>query len=232
MQDCKFYIRSTNIDFVEKQRNILNLINAFDKEKDEKQTEDPGRNSAEPMEVDNTSERASLKRKRSETKHFRGKESIFKKPIDLPPRFRVRDIPDHQRNPHKWVKYTLGDVSPDDMTNQSNTAAALSFLRELEERKRKEIPDDNKEEVRRIIFKPSHQLTKRTHEPVVEETSNADRTECLKTSVFRSSKLVMPEYVVGMEKKSKPKKIRKDNSQSTPRKEVALNHLYDNEDDE
>ncbi|XP_049860426.1 uncharacterized protein LOC126354671 [Schistocerca gregaria] len=230
MQDCKFYIRSTNTDFVEKQRNILNLINAFDQEKHEKEKEDPDRSCAEPMEVDSTCERVSLKRKRSETKHFRGKESIFKKPIDFPPRFRVRDIPDHQRNPHKWVKYTLGDVSPDDMTNQSNTAAALSFLRELEERKQKQTPEGNKEEVRRIIFKPSHQVAKKTSEQLVEETSNASRTECLKTSVFRSSKLVMPEYVVGMEKKTRPKKIKKDNSQSTLRK-VSLNHLYENEDE-
>ena len=36
-------------------------------------------------------------------------------------------------NSHKWEKYSLDDVSNDDMTKENNTRAALSFLKELED---------------------------------------------------------------------------------------------------
>lgn len=203
------------------------------------------------MEVDeydrSSSSRDDRKRKR-ETKKFRGKESIFKRPEGPAPRATFRNIPDYHRNPHKWVKYTLDDVSNEDMTDRSNTQAAMSFLRELKARRKKEEVNQCEETMNvepcrsnlensiemqfkskkrtlksEIMFrKPQNEITENS-EPIVIKSD--DRP------VFRSSKIVLPEYVVGQ----KPKKI---NKQKLPiikvdrSKELKLDHLQEPDEEE
>nr|CAD7262765.1 unnamed protein product [Timema shepardi] len=76
-----------------------------EKEKDERQKNSPNATKAiaEGMNVISTT---SLKRKRTAMKQFRGKESIFKRPEALPPRFKNKDVPDYHKHPHKWVRHS------------------------------------------------------------------------------------------------------------------------------
>lgn len=160
-------------------------------------------------------------RRRRETKRFRGRESIFKRPEVPAPRATFRDVPDYHKNPHKWIKYSLSDVSNEDMTDQSNMRAALSFLREIRARKRRQAVerDDAEDEsmdideesqaqqdravfrskkrkmASSIMFKKPREATAECSEPVVVETNEKP--------VFKSSKIILPEYVVG----ERPKKI-------------------------
>ena len=50
---------------------------------------------------------------------------------DSRPRYhhrRAQKVPDHLQHPERWVKYDLGGVSSDDLSEQANTAAAFAFL--------------------------------------------------------------------------------------------------------
>ncbi|XP_031826350.1 uncharacterized protein LOC116424287 [Nomia melanderi] len=171
-----------------------------------------------------------------ETRRFRGKESIFKRPEGPAPRAANRSIPDYHRNPHKWKKYSLDDVSNDDMTDQSNTRAALSFLKELrarrltEQRKDAEKMDVTEKEQTEIIFKPKkikptleikfkkpgNNVGKTLNEPIIVDHDDKP--------VFRSSKIIMPEYVIGQKHK---KKIKKDKpvQKVDCLKQLKLDHL-------
>merc|ERR1719228_454953 len=65
------------------------------------------------------------------------KPETFKRPTSFrKPQRKPNYIPDHRKNPHKWTKYTLEDVSADQMSDRSNTKAALQFLTELKDQKR------------------------------------------------------------------------------------------------
>nr|XP_012225643.1 PREDICTED: protein TSSC4 [Linepithema humile] len=198
------------------------------------------------MEVDECGRSSTLredrKRKR-ETKKFRGKESIFKRPEGPAPRATFRNIPDYHRNPHKWVKYSLDDVSSEDMTDRSNTQAAMSFLRELKARRKNEEVNQYEENMDvepcksnlqdsvEMQFKSKKRTLKSQitfRKPQNEATENSE-TVIIKSDdrpVFRSSKIILPEYVVGQ----KPKKI---NKQDRPvikidrSKELKLDHLQE-----
>ncbi|XP_058066366.1 U5 small nuclear ribonucleoprotein TSSC4 [Anopheles bellator] len=64
---------------------------------------------------------------------YRGRESIFKRPsAPIGQCLKRANLPDYQRNPHKWTKYTLEDV---DTSERTNTAAAFSFLKQIEEQR-------------------------------------------------------------------------------------------------
>jgi Tumour suppressing sub-chromosomal transferable candidate 4 len=41
---------------------------------------------------------------------------------------------DHRRNPQSWTKYSLADVTTDQLSDRSNTSAALDFLKQLRRR--------------------------------------------------------------------------------------------------
>jgi len=175
-------------------------------------------------------------KQKRQTKRFRGKESIFNRPQGPAPRAKCKVIPDYHKNPHKWVKYSLDDVSNEDMTDRSNTQAAMSFLKELKERKKKEeVKQHQKMDVEsckeqqqtefkykqdtstsQIIFKKP-QITETTENSEVIIESD-DRP------IFKSSKIILPEYQVGL----KPKKICRRN-QSVIKvdrsKELKLDHL-------
>lgn len=184
---------------------------------------------------------------RIEMKRFRGKESIFKQPEGPAPRAVNRSVPDFHKNPHKWKKYSLDDVSNDDMTEESNTRAALSFLKELKARKSIEKvresekmdideSDLNKGNEMKILFK-----TKKRKIPVEIEfkkpesntstVSNVSIIENDDKPVFRSSKIIMPEYVVGQKKKKKDKKERQPVKIDRSR-QLKLDHLEELDEEE
>lgn len=181
-------------------------------------------------------------RQKKETKRFRGKESIFKRPEGPAPRANIRNIPDYHRNPHKWVQYTLDDVSTEDMTERSNTQAAMSFLRELKARRKEEVGEYEEEmdidpcessaqdptETRFKSKKLSSQIKFR--KPRMKETAD-DIAELNEKSIFKSSKIILPEYVIGQRPKRTPKQnqpvVKVDRS-----KEFKLDHLQEPDEEE
>ncbi|XP_043261566.1 uncharacterized protein LOC122402661 [Colletes gigas] len=191
--------------------------------------------------------RAGQKRK-SELKRFRGKESIFKRPEGPAPRAVNRSVPDYHRNPHKWMRYSLDDVSNDDMTEQSNTRAALSFLKELKARRSlKQIDGEREMDVDEIASTGNDQTKTGFTSKKVKAISDIefkkperDAVETLNTSiviehndkpVFRSSKIIMPEYVVGQKQKKKNKKEKR--LEKVDRlKQLKLGHLEEFDEDD
>ncbi|XP_015597894.1 protein TSSC4 [Cephus cinctus] len=151
------------------------------------------------------------RKRKTETKQFRGKESLFKRPGAPAPRVNLRSIPDHHKNPHKWTKYSLDDVSNEDMTEHSNAQAAFSFLREL--RARKEMEEDREEQMdidhsirskEKVAFKtrkdrpPIEFKRPKEHESEVHGAPViVEQEDCV---TFQSSKIIMPEYVVGQKR--------------------------------
>src|SRR5699024_3675435 len=105
----------------------------------------------------------------------------------------MKTIPDFKKNPHKWKKYSLADVKDEDMSDRSNTKTALSFLNELKSRNIMDTSDSEStsEEPRKIVFNKL---------PSTLKTTSLNNKEEVKSS-FRSSKVVMPEYVVGQKVK-------------------------------
>jgi len=176
-------------------------------------------------------------KQKRETKRFRGKKSIFNRPQGPAPRAKCKIIPDYHKNPHKWVKYSLDDVSNEDMTDQSNTQAAMSFLRELKERKKKEganqyqkMDVDSYKEQQQIQSKykqhtsTSQMIFKKPQITETTENSGAVIVESDDKPIFKSSKIILPEYQVGL----KPKKICKRNQpviKVDRSKELKLDHL-------
>lgn len=197
-------------------------------------------------------------KRKSETKRFRGKESIFKRPEGPAPRSVSRNIPDYRRNPHKWMKYSLDDVSNDDMTDRSNTQVALSFLKELKARKSQEQLDkkrmdisniareknteikmdiDTAEEVQgKVTFKP-RTIRKASEiefkKPVTLEMGGMcsviiDHDE---NPMFRGSKIIMPEYIVGQKQRRKTKR-EKSSVKIERTKQLRLDHLEELDEEE
>lgn len=236
-EDPTFFVKSGDGGFADRQKNIFDKLTVVEKETNERQQALGLQSAGMCTSVGNSRPMPSRKRCRSEMKQFRGKESIFKKPDAPPPRFKNRDVPDYHRNPHKWVKYSLGDVSPDDMSEKSNTAAALTFLREIEERKNQQKMEVDSEPIH-ITFKPKdktkifsqHDSSVNIVSPL---TSDVRTTDVDEKPHFRSSKLIMPEYVVGMTKKKKEKKREKaDTLPETVTSQIKLQHLMDEDDGE
>ncbi|XP_076171521.1 uncharacterized protein LOC143148751 [Ptiloglossa arizonensis] len=203
------------------------------------------------MTIDESNKSKNLRigqKRKIETKRFRGKESIFKRPEGPAPRAVNRNIPDYHRNPHKWMKYSLDDVSNDDMTEQSNTRAALSFLKELKARRSLEqIEGAGKMDVdeitstehdqSKVVFKSKKikaisDIEFKKPESDTEKTQNTpiiiDHND---KPVFRSSKVIMPEYVVGQKQKKKSKKEKL--LQKVDRlKQLKLDHLEELDEEE
>lgn len=209
-----FNLKATNADFAQRQKNVFDQLKVL--ENNRKNT-----TNSNSMEIDdevNTNRR----NQRSITKHFRGKESIFKKPQNIAPKNFINRIPDFKKNPHKWTRYSLDDVRDEDISDKGNTKAALSFLKELEDRNNQDTDcnQGQREQVpTKIIFKK--------HTSTVISPKQEENPESSKPS-FRSSKVVMPEYVVGqkMKKEKKNKSIKAGKG-----KELKLDHLLDDEDE-
>lgn len=222
-EDPTFFIKSGDERFVYRQKNIFDKLTVAEKERNERQQEED-HHSQNNNSLSTGSCTLSLRRVRSEMKQFKSKESIFTRPLAPPPRFKSRGVPDYHRNPHKWIKYSLEDVSQEDMSDQSNTAAALSFLKEMRERKRQQEMAVEDKAPGHITFKQPKNKTKLF-----------SQNDAITRPSFRSSKLIMPEYVVGMSKKKDKKKHDKhghllQNENITS--EIKLQHLRDDDDDD
>lgn len=202
--------RHDETSFSDRQKNLFDqLLKAEDVNKDKITTTES------PMEIISVVNNNSInKRKRPEkTKCFRGKESIFKRPEEpLSKCLPVRRMPDFHKNPHKWTKYSLDDVKIEDTSDRANTTAALSFLREMEQRKSEKMNVD----VVEIFTKPQFNKSALLHKKTLEEEKLA----------FRGSKIVMPEYVVG-QKKTVKKNTASKSTKNISAKEIKLNHLLD-----
>lgn len=208
-----------NTDFVNRQKSVFGDLDALVKNSERHV------NALNPSKrnLSETEERKLIKRQRSDMREFRGQESIFKRPeAPAPSRF-MKSIPDFQKHPDKWTKYTLSDVSQDDMSEKSNTAAAMSFLRELKAKKDAEAMDMDGETKTITFKKPSS---------YVKSNPESDNEMDLQSTSFKSSKVVMPEYVVG--EKKKPKKSAKPKSidKGDKLKEIKLGHLLEEDDGE
>jgi len=221
-EDPTFFVKSGDERFVYRQKNIFDKLTVAEKERNERQQEADHHNKNNNS-LSTGNHTLSLRRARSEMKQFKRKESIFTRPLAPPPRFKSRGVPDYQRNPHKWIKYSLEDVSQEDMSDQSNTAAALSFLKEMRERKRQEMAVEDKAPGHITFKQPKNKTKLLSQHGVITQSS------------FRSSKLIMPEYVVGMSKKKGKKKHDKHDhltQNENITSEIKLQHLTEEEEDD
>lgn len=213
--------KNTHLNFTNRQKNLFEEL-----DKAQKNVRLTHLTSETPM--DTNEFMSTNKRKRSETKHLQGRESIFKRPEEpLSKCLPLRSAPDFKRNPHKWVKYSLGDVKYEDMSEQSNTSAALSFLRELEERKCKTENAEEREE--KVMFKRRNIKPQFQHSAIAK--SHVQESKCDEKVIFKGSKIVMPEYVVGQ--KTKTSKLSKTPKEKTNEKikEIKLDHLLEDDED-
>ncbi|XP_034480726.1 uncharacterized protein LOC117786524 [Drosophila innubila] len=153
-------------------------------------------------------------------RRLRGKESIFKKPeLPIARCLKPRKTPDYQVNPHKWKKYSLSDV---DISDQTNSAAALSFLREMDAQRETET-DDGDNEARaghKIEFKKKSKLNRNLKKIEQDEVEDVE----LDKPQLRGSKLIMPEYVIG-QKSARKSKNQQSSSQSRAAGKLQLSHL-------
>lgn len=102
-----------------------------------------------------------------------------------------------------------------------NTTAAFNFLKELEDRDQPEEMDEEGGSGK-IVFKKSIRIMPR----------NDEVDPLLTGKKIQSTKIVMPEYVVG-EKRQKPKKERRPREQQSSSKSssLRLSHLDEDEED-
>lgn len=205
-----FLINSSYESFKDRQKNVFDQL---DIERDSKILQS---NSNTFMDTDEPIDTVIKPEKKIDIKNFQGKESIFKRPLARPPKHIAnRRTPDYQMNPHKWTKYSL-DVPNEDLTESANTAAAMSFLKELEERKQNDDLVDV--EPQKIMFK------KRFSKDIVNEGEGTSKS-------FQNSKVVMPEYVVGQKVKKELKRKEKKIGNTNSMKGIKLDHLLEYDDD-
>merc|ERR1712004_227998 len=193
--------------------------------------------------------------KQKATLDFKGRESIFRSPNEtgwLPPKsnkYRRRDrneerghsgrrnhpprrghhkTPDHVANPNKYTKYSLSDVSKDQISGRSNTRAAFDFLRELKDRKDHTSEDSmekahEKSSSHKVTFKKPN----RSHQEQQQPTTSV---------VHDGVKRVMPECVVGQKRPKENEKLPPPTTQMKNKKAkkglVSLSHLDDDEVDD
>lgn len=251
MHGTEFQLRLPgNGDFASRQKLLFDTLNTAEEECNKTRTQNVTTTINEPEDDEDINRSKLLKLgRRTITSRFRGRESIFKRPEGPAPKAASRAIPDFHRNPHRWTKYSLEDVPREDLTEESNTRAALSFLNELKARRKSEklnnsAGDAEMKEVfdssKKILFKSKGKsLSKgknlKTNLNKLKEEGgggggdgnnslNSDGN-CLKFNskrnlekeeegkiveegeeegaVFRGSRVVMPEYIVGSKKKKK-----------------------------
>ncbi|GBP18970.1 Protein TSSC4 [Eumeta japonica] len=201
--------------FIERQKNLFDHLKEAERKhkgliSEERTSSDYG-----------TIDRQTYRRVKCEMKRFRGKESIYKRPeATLRECLRSRAIPDHIKNPHKWTYYSLADVTPDQMSEATNTATALAFLKEMEERELAKIKmdiDETDVEFKKPTFHVSKMIKK-------EHIDNHG-------IMFKNNKVIMPEYVVGASQKKKKiqriKEEKNDNMEEIKNVGPKLEHLYD-----
>lgn len=213
MNSDSFSIKSTNCAFSQRQKDVFDQLKVL-----ENNRKNLGSQTDRLMETDQAP--PIRRNQRSVTKHFRGKDSIFKQPQDRAPRNFIRGIPDFKKNPHKWTKYSLSDVKDEDISDKGNTNAALSFLKEMEHRKSLEIQDETSDDLKVITFNKPKSFSAKLR---IDDDSKPS---------FRSSKVIMPEYIVGQRVRKNKSRTTESLSQMGTSKELKLDHLMENPDDE
>jgi len=154
---------------------------------------------------------------------------------------RGRRVPDYKKNPGKWTKYSLADV--DNMTDRSNTAAALQFLSTLKNKSEDDKPAFDPSQ--KVVFKkPSKKNVSNSTIDEGKERSQADiaDTKQMETEednldnssadrpTFVGSKQVMPEYNFGA-KRNKTKPEKSATKSFKPSRELKLSHLDEDGDE-
>lgn len=166
-------------------------------------------------------DRRSYRKLKHEMKSFRGKESIFKRPeANLRQCLRARTIPDHIKNPQRWKYYDLSDVTADQLSDSTNTATALAFIQEMEDRQAKVDTEQNALDDG-VFKKPVFHISAKVKKEIPQEDEKV---------VFENNKIIMPEYVVGKSQSKPKKKIVKKEGDSTPegsKTALKLDHLFD-----
>jgi len=154
-----------------------------------------------------------------------------------------RYVPDHKKNPDKWTKYTLADV--DNMTDRSNTAAAMQFLQNIKKNKSEDEPAFDPSQ--KVVFKKpakkcatSSLSSEENHrdemnttpddEPMPNDADTNPETGEARPR-FVGSKQILPEYNFGAAKRTKKQPTDKARKSGKPGKEMKLSHLDDEEDD-
>lgn len=153
-----------------------------------------------------------------------------------------------QANPHKWKKYSLDDA---DISENANTSAAFAFLQEIERRKDGEQErhgDDEPMDVSegsRIVF--NRTATANSRQPMFRKSAGLrkqvrapdDDDSADQKTVFRGSKTVMPEYVIGQKptKAKKPSGVASEasgsrRSETSAKQKLQLQHLFDEEEED
>lgn len=109
-----------------------------------------------------------------------------------------RNVPGYRKNPEKWTCYSLEDVSSADMSEATNTSAALAFLEER--RKLKNCDTHTKCEVvgGHTFKKPIVSL----NQQIFCDTDTEKQASC-GSKRKADGKIVMPECVIGQAKKIK-----------------------------
>lgn len=108
-----------------------------------------------------------------------------------------------------------------DISEQSNSAAALSFLRQMDAQREAEgVDNESPPTDGKIEFKRTSKLSRKLKSLKQQEVDDVE----LDKPQLRGSKLVMPEYVIG-QKPHKPKKCKTKSEQSRAAGKLQLSHL-------
>lgn len=209
--------------FHERQKQLFNqLKDAEDQYGYSKTNKNNNLTNACSVEID----KFTYRKLKHEMKQFRGRESIFKRAeANIRECLRAKTIPDHIKNPQRYTYYSLADVTAEQMSDATNTATALALLRKLEEQQLSIKEESDIDETGAIFKKPLFC----TSATVKKENNDENK------SVFKSSKVVMPEYVVGASQpKTRKEKNRKYPSQKGSKikqADLKLEHLFEDDSD-
>ncbi|XP_026738139.1 uncharacterized protein LOC113501256 [Trichoplusia ni] len=204
--------------FQERQKSLFNQLKVAEEEIGYSKT-----NKATPQDY-GTIDKYTYKKLKHEMKQFRGRESIYKRPeANIRECLRAKTIPDHIKNPQKYKYYSLADVTPEQMSDSTNTATALALIREMEEKEAAASKMEHDADDTDVFKKPTFHISS-----ALRKTPKAEEK-----AVFKSSKLIMPEYVVGVSK-TKEKKVKRDKTEkpegSEKKSQLKLDHLFEEED--
>ncbi|XP_075978806.1 uncharacterized protein LOC142978314 [Anticarsia gemmatalis] len=208
--------------FHERQKSLFNQL----KEAEEQCSFSKTNKKTEPDDYGSI-DRRTYRKLKHEMKQFRGKDSIYKRPTaNIRECLKSKTIPDHIKNPDKWVYYSLEDVTQEQMSDATNTATALALIREMEDKATEQSKMECDYDDTGVFKKPKFHVSsaiKKAPPPSTEEKP-----------VFKSSKVVMPEYVVGKTKKTTEKKaapLVKKCKNCEKNAELKLDHLFEEEDE-
>ncbi|CAG9088440.1 hypothetical protein JYU34_021057 [Plutella xylostella] len=207
--------------FHERQKSLFQTLEAAEEQYSFSKT-----NKAETPNDYGVIDRRTYKKIKHDMKQFRNRESIFKRPeASLRQCLRPKTVPDHIKNPKGYVYYSLADVTSDQMSDASNTSTALALIREMEDRQANEIKMEEDSADDAVFKKPTFCISARVKKEQPEEEEKI---------VFKSNKMIMPEYVVGAaQKKIKKERLVKEPKNSADKiknAELKLQHLYEEED--